>query len=229
MTAPSACPGCRAPLVATASYCHRCGRAVTPGGAGERTPWIVAWCLVLLALGGIAYFVVTKNRAPDQPDMANVGAAPGGPGGSATGGTPPDISQMSPRERFLRLSDRIMDAAEKGDSAMAARFAPMAITAYGMLDGYDPDVRFHAGVIHLRLGEYTAALALADTIQAEAKDHLLGYLLRAETAQARGDRAALAQSRRAYLQHFDAQMASGRPEYREHRAMLEEFRNQASK
>lgn len=227
MTNPIICPGCHATLVSSARYCHRCGRAVTQGGSRERVPWIIAWTLVAVALGGIVYFVTTKDNAPERPDMANVGTAPGGPTGGASPGTPPDISQMTPRERFLRLSDRIMDAAQKGDSASAARFAPMAITAYGMLDGYDPDVRFHAGVIHLRLGHYAAALALADSIQAEAKDHLLGEMLRAETAQARGDQAALTRSRRAFLAHFDAQIASGRPEYQEHHAMLEEFRKQA--
>ena len=228
MTSPIVCPGCHASLVAGARYCHRCGRAVTQDGNRERVPWIVAWTLVLVALGGIVYFVLAKDNAPDRPDMANVGASPGGPGGGAAGGTPPDISQMTPRERFLRLSDRIMAAAGQGDTAAVARFAPMANAAYGMLDGYDPDVRFHAGVIHIQQGQYAQALALADTIQTEAKDHLLGEILRAQTAQARGDRAALTRSRRAFLQHFDAQMASGRPEYQEHRTMLEEFRKQAN-
>jgi hypothetical protein len=200
---------------------------VTPGGNQERVPWIIAWGLVVVALGGITYFVATKDNAPDRPDMANVGAPPGGAGNGAAGGAPPDISQMTPRERFLRLSDRIMGAAQQGDTATAARFAPMAIAAYGMLDSYDPDVRFHAGVIHLQLGQYPEAQALADSIQAGSKDHLLGEMLRAETAQARGDQAGLARSRRAFLQHYDAQMASGRPEYQEHKAMLEEFKKQA--
>jgi hypothetical protein len=103
----------------------------------------------------------------------------------------------------------------------------MAIQAYGMLDSYDPDVRYHAGAIHIRLGQYREALAIADTIQAEARDHLFGDLLRAEVAQAKGEQAALTRSRRAFLDHYDGQMAAGRTEYQEHRALLDEFRRQA--
>jgi hypothetical protein len=96
-----------------------------------------------------------------------------------------------------------------------------------MLDSYDPDVRYHAGAVHIQLGEYPAALALADTIQQDVKDHLFADMLRAEVAQAKGDQAVMAKSRKAFLQHFDAQIQTGRPEYQEHRAMLDEFKRQA--
>jgi len=228
MTVPASCPACHAALVAEARFCHRCGRAATAGGASERAPWIIAWSLVFVAVAGIAYFVLTRDTTPGRPDMANTGAPGAGPAaGGGSAGTPPDISQMSPRERFLRLHDRIMQAAEQGDSATVTRFAPMAITAYGMLDGVDPDLRFHAASIHARLGDYQAALALADTIAAEAPGHLLADMLRATVAEARGDQASLRRSRRDFLARYDQQMASGRPEYEEHRAMLEEFRRKA--
>lgn len=223
MTTPVSCPACNATLAPEARYCHRCGRAVTAGGSQERTPWIIAWILVAIALGGITYFVLTKDSGQSRPDMANTGA----PGPAASSGAPPDISQMTPRERFLRLHDRVMAAAEQGDSATAQRFAPMAIQAYGMLDSQDPDVRYHVGAIHIRLGQFQEALALADTIQAEAKDHLFGDLLRAEVAQAQGDQPLFEKSRRAFLVHYDGQMAAGRAEYQEHRALLDQFRSQA--
>lgn len=223
MTTPTSCPACYAVLATEARYCHRCGRAVVEGGSRERTPWIIAWILVAVALGGIGYFVLTKDAAQSRPEMANTGAS----GPAASSGAPPDISQMTPRERFLRLQDRIMAATQQGDSATARRFAPMAIQAYGMLDSYDPDVRYHAGAMHIQLGQYREALALADTIQAEAKDHLFGDLLRADAAQAKGDQALLRRSRRAFLDHYDGQMAAGRTEYQEHRALLDDFRSQA--
>ncbi|HEY7681357.1 MAG TPA: hypothetical protein VH879_01830 [Gemmatimonadales bacterium] len=222
-----ACPACRAILVPDARYCHRCGRAVTSAGSGERTAWLMAWSLVALTLGGIVYFVAGKSSAAATPDMANVGSAPSGRAGGVGGGAPPDISQLTPRERFLRLHDRILTAAGQGDSATVTRFAPMALAAYGMLDRFDPDVRFHAGTIHVRLRQYPEALALADTIQAEANDHLFADLLRAEVAEARGDRTALQRSRRAFLAHYPEQIASGRPEYTEHRTLLEEFKREA--
>jgi hypothetical protein len=225
MTTPATCPACHAALAPEARYCHRCGRAVIAGGSEERTPWIIAWILVAVALGGIAYFVRIKDSGQSRPDMANTGA----PAPAASPGTPPDISQMTPRERFLRLYDRIMTAAGQGDSATAQRFAPMALQAYGMLDTQDPDVRYHAGEIHIRLGQFAEALALADTIQAEAKDHLFGDLLRAEAAAAKGDRVLLQKSRAAFLTHYDGQIAAGRPEYQEHRALLDTFRSQRAK
>ncbi len=230
MTAPASCPACHAALTAGAKYCHRCGRSTVAAGAPERTPWIIAGVLVVVALGGITYFVLTKDSNPARPDMANVGAAPGSAdpsSGSARPGTPPDISRMTPRDRFMRLSERIMSSMSAGDTAAALNFVPMAITAYGMLERPDPDLRFFAGSIHARMGQYAEALALADTIQAEARDHLFADMLRADVAQARGDRAALGRSRRAFLSHLDQQLASRRPEYEEYRALIDEFRKQA--
>ena len=236
MTSPAigpACSACHALLAGEARYCHRCGRAVTATESGERLVWSAAWILVVLSIGGIGYVAYSKSRAPDRPDMANTGASRsaetnGSGAAPSSGGAPPDISQMTPRERFFRLHDRIMAAMEQGDTAAGKRFAPMALAAYGMLDSLDPDVRYHAGAIHIRLGQYPAALALADTIQAEAKDHLFADLLRAEAAQASGDKVGLERSRRAFLAHYDAQLATERPEYEEHLAMLEDFKRQAT-
>lgn len=217
------CPACHAPLTDGARYCHRCGRAVG-AGSGERTIWIVAWSSVAVFIALIVYYV---NRGPATavgPDMANAGNAASAP--VERPGAPPDISQMSPRERFLRLHDRVMSAAESGDTATATRFAPMAIAAYGMLDQVDVDLRYHAGTLYIQTGGYKEALALADTIQAEARDNLLGDMLRLEVAQARKDAAATARYRKAFLDHYDGQLALKRPEYQEHTAMLAELRKQ---
>ncbi|HXH28158.1 MAG TPA: hypothetical protein VNL37_03880, partial [Candidatus Polarisedimenticolia bacterium] len=154
--------------------------------------------------------------------MANAGNA-GAAGANPAPGTPPDISQMSPRERFLRLQDRVERAAESGDSATARQFAPMAIAAYGMLDSFDVDVRFHAGIMHTELGQFPEAAALADTIEAADRGNLLGEILRMEIARARRDSTALARNRRAFLAAYDRQIARARPEYQEHQAMLEDY------
>jgi len=224
-TATTACPSCHTPLTPGARYCHRCGRAVE--ASGDRTIWIIAWSSVALFIALIAYYVHNRSSAVAGPDMANAGnVGAGGPTGAQRPGAPPDISQMSPRERFLRLHDRVMAAAESGDSATAQRFAPMAIAAYGMLDTVDVDLRYHAGSLYIRTGAYPEALALADTIQAQAKDHLFGDMLRLEVAQARKDRAAEARSRKAFLDHYDRQIALRRQEYEEHKAMLEELKKQ---
>ena len=219
-----ACPACFAPLAPGARYCHRCGRALSTNRGRERNAWIFAWTMVALALGVIVYYVQTKDAAAAGPDMANAGTSTSG--GAPAGGQPPDLSQMTPRERFLRLHDRIMSAAEQGDSATVTRFSPMALAAYGMLDTIDVDARYHAGAIHLRLGEVAAARALADTIGRDAPDNLLGALLLAEAAQVSGDSTAFNRAKQSFLAHFDAQIKLKRPEYTEHGDMLNELRKQ---
>src|SRR2546423_1717293 len=80
-------------------------------------------------------------RPPVAPVMATPVAASGEVSGSAgagvAAGPAPDISQMSPRERFDRLFNRIMQAAQQGDSAQVQRFTPMALGAYAQLDSVD--------------------------------------------------------------------------------------------
>jgi predicted nucleic acid-binding Zn ribbon protein len=223
MTTPT-CPACFAPLSPGAKYCHRCGRAIATDRAKERNAWIFAWAMVTVAVGTIVYYVEKKDSAPTGPDMANAGTSTGAE--SPAGGQPPDISQMTPRERFLRLHDRIMTAAQQNDSATVTRFAPMALSAYTMLDTIDVDARYHAGAIHLRLGQVAEARALADTIMREAPGNLLATLLRAEAAEVAGDPAGFDSARKTFLADVDAQLKLSRPEYTEHRAMLDEIRKQ---
>jgi hypothetical protein len=225
-TATFACPSCHAPLSPGARYCHRCGRALSATSARERTTWLAAWAGVVLVLALIVYFVNREEPAPATPDMANAGNAQPGAERPTNPATPPDISGMTPRERFLRLHDRIMAAGESGDTATEQRFLPMALAAYGMVDEIDVDLRYHAGALQVRAGNYPAALALADTIMALSPDNLLGDLLRLEVAQDRADSSAIRTYTRDYLDHFDRQIASGRPEYTEHRTMLDDLRRQ---
>lgn len=230
MTTPPAadtiCPACNAPLSAGARYCHRCGRALATTGARERRVWIAAWATVALALAVIVYSVNRDATEPAAPDMANAGNAASGAERPSNAAAPPDISQMSPRDRFLRLHDRIMAAEQTGDSATVVRFMPMALAAYGMVDTVDLDLRFHVGALRIRAGDYPGALALADTIQSMAPGHLMGDMLRLEVAQFRKDSTAITKYSRQYLDHFDRQIGSGRPEYEEHRAMLDDLRRQ---
>src|SRR6476469_7250484 len=116
---PRSCPGCKAELSPQARFCHRCGR---PAGAGarlparERTAWLVAGALCVVLLLLIVFKVLREARPVAAPDMANAGAqgaregvADDGAGGPGPG-APPDISRMTPRERFDRLFNRIMQA-----------------------------------------------------------------------------------------------------------------------
>jgi hypothetical protein len=147
---PRQCPGCQAELSPQARFCHRCGRPAAGGAApaaprSERTAWLFAGTLSVLLVGLIVYKVAADKPAPTVPAMGNAGAiAEASPPGGT--GPAPDISQMSPRERFDRLFNRIMSAAERRDSAEVGRFTPMALGAYAQLDRFDADARYHAAV-----------------------------------------------------------------------------------
>jgi hypothetical protein len=154
--------------------------------------------------------------------MANAGTSTGTPSGAA-----PDISQMTPRERFDRLFNRIMLASEQRDTNEVQRFTPMALGAYSQLDIMDVDARYHAAVLRVQVGDLTGARALADTILIESPGHLFGYLVRGTVAQLQGNRPALRTAQREFLAHYDAAMKANRVEYLEHRPVIEEFKGEA--
>ncbi len=225
---PRSCVRCRAALGAQARFCHRCGHPVGAGVAGDRSDrsaWIVAGTLSALLVGVIVYNVVTQEPAPRIPDMANAGASTGDT--TARAGGAPDISQLTPRERFDRLFNRIMQAAEQGDTAQVRRFTPMALGAYAQLDTIDVDARYHAAVIRLQTGDIAGAHALADTILEQSPDHLFGYIIRGTAATLADDPGARTQAEREFLRRYDREMAAGRPEYRDHAPVIEEFRKEA--
>jgi hypothetical protein len=227
-----ACEGCGAQLSAHARFCHRCGRPAAgtarPEAAprSERSAWIFAGTMCALLVGAIAYKVTSDQPVPRIPAMANPGAAAGAGAETGAAAPAPDISRMTPRERFDRLYNRIMQAAERQDTAQVTRFTPMALGAYAQLDTFDADARYHAAVLHLQTGDPAAAVALADTILAQTPGHLFGYLIRAEAARLRNDAAALGQARRDFLARFPAESAVARPEYAEHAPVLEEFKRE---
>jgi hypothetical protein len=185
--------------------------------------------MCLLLVGAIVYNVVTEAPAPRVPNMANVGASAGAAVGDTTlqAGRAPDISQLSPRERFDRLYNRIMQAAEQGDTVQVQRFTPMALGAYAQLDTFDADARYHAAVIRLQAGDLAGAHALADTILEQSPDNLLGYLVRGTAAGLADDPGARAQAEREFLRRFAREMAAGRAEYRDHAPVIETFKKAA--
>ena len=166
--------------------------------------------------------------------MANAGnVLPGAtpPGGSdactgSTGGKPPDISNMTLKEQFTRLNDRIMQAAGRGDTSCVIRFWPMAQGAYqNLLPGdRDVDSRYHMATLFLLLGQTKEANALADTIMKESPDNLFGYYVRANAAGVDGDSTVAQGARAAFRAHFDAEIRKTRPEYTDHRAFLDDYK-----
>src|SRR3954464_9594360 len=112
------CPSCDAELIDGARFCHRCGLpagAVAPSaerkpGSAMSLPWIVAAIALLAFIALVAGQKFGANRPPPETQAA----APLPPRRA------PDISQMTPAERAIRLHDRIMQLREAGkqDSVM---------------------------------------------------------------------------------------------------------------
>ncbi len=219
------CRVCDADLSPGARFCHRCGAEDRPGVAPrrEKTAWYFAAVASLLAVALVGYFLGRGNTPkPVVPDMENAGNA-----GGVTSARAPDISQMTPRERFDRLFDRVMGAAERQATDTVTMFAPMAIGAYQQLPQVDDDARYHAAMIYLAVGEMAQAKALADTMLTDVPNNLLAYMVRGEAAERENDKAALAKAYQGFLTHVDAELKSGRQEYAQHRPVIDDFRIRA--
>lgn len=224
---PRFCGGCGAATVPGARFCAVCGAPTTAATGGQaprppepRGPWWVAAGLSVLAIA-LVLWAAGQRGDGQAPQVTAATAAPA---------VPPDLSTMTPREQFTRLNDRIMAAAQSGDSATVLQFWPMAAQAYrNLLPGdLDVDVRYHMATLHLLVGELPAALALTDTIMTESPDNLLAWYLRGEVAGFQGDTAAGRRAREAFLANYDAGIGTGRQEYLDHADLLADYRIRAT-
>lgn len=227
--APSHCPACRTTLGAGARFCHACGHPL--GGRRRRTPgatptaiWIAAAGAAVLILGIAS---IWNSRATATP-AGNPNTTIPGPPPSIGAGAPPDISNLSPRQQADRLFDRIMQAAEAGDSSTATFFRPMAVSAYSQLPALDSDARYHLGLIHVVTGDRASALAQLDSLRAEAPNHLFAPMLAFTLAQENGDRDGMRAAYSEFLNDYDSEIAAGRLEYEGHRSAIDLFRQSAT-
>ena len=219
--ASAACPSCGTEAPAGAAFCARCGTALGPGspavparagpGLGARLGLVAAAAVVIAALGVL--LLRGRSEAPPPPSQQ-------------AGAVPPDISRMTPDERFDRLYRRVMQAARTGDTT-ATGLAPMALGAYEMLDSVTADQRYHAALIKLHLGDAAGARALGDSILARDTSHLLGHVARGMAYRWERDTVRLKPVYDAFRRHVAAELARGRPEYTEHAMILQEFRQAA--
>lgn len=146
----------------------------------------------------------------------------------ATGAAAVDLNSMTPRQAADQLFERIMRSAAAGDSMGAAQFLPMAIQAYDRAAPLDLDGQFHLSTLQRTAGDFGTALAIAEQGLAEGPDHLLLLYAAGEAAREASD----AESARRYfgrlVEVYDAQMASGNPDYDAHSAMMGSIREEAS-
>jgi hypothetical protein len=131
-------------------------------------------------------------------------------------------------ESFQRLYERIVAAGQSGDQATVVRLMPLALQAFRRLDPKTPDARYHLAMLELHVGDLAAARAQADTIQREAPEHLFGWVVQAAVARWSRDPAGQAEAWRHFLERWEPELRLDRPEYREHRATLEEVRRAAT-
>lgn len=218
------CASCGARI--TGRFCGQCGAPV--GGAPPASRAFAArWAAVGLA---VLTLVVLVALLLQQPQVPVAGPPDSGAGSASASATPPDISGLSPRQRFDTLYNVVMRASESGDAARSARFAPMALMAYAQLEDVDADARYHAAVLRLHVnGDYKPALLLADSIQASAPQHLFAFMIRGSAGQLAGDQAMVRAAARGFLSAWEREIASGKPEYQDHRIMLDQFRARALK
>ena len=226
------CASCGSALGPGARFCHRCGTPVAGGAARPaapaaapvamtpgRLPWIAAATIILLTVALIVWRV-TGESAP-TPAGGGVGATSTA---AATPGAPPDISQMTPMERFIRLNDRIMMAASQGDTATVQTFLPMALSAYAQLPSVDTDARYHAALLHAEAREYITARAIADTILAADPANLIGLALLGTIGELTADAALRSEAQRRFLAAWEAEIGKPKQEYLDHREVLDAFR-----
>lgn len=182
-----------------------------------------AWYVAALAIGAVVLLVVAQRDSRGGAADSD-GATPLSAGPSGT----TDIASMSPDERADRLFNRVMRYSSEGKADSAAFFAPMAIASIEALAPLDLHRRYDLGLIALTTGDVPRARAQSDTILAQRPTHLLGLMLAARAADARGDSAAAKTFRRRLIAAAPAERALGLPEYTDHdtdiRTMLEQAR-----
>ncbi len=148
------------------------------------------------------------------PMTTGGGGVVGGGGGAAA----VDISSMTPQERASRLFDRIMRLSEEGKRDSVELFSSMAIPVYESLGPLDLDGRYDFGRIAQVSGSLDIAQAQADTMLQQSPNHLLGLILAAAVADARGNSTQRAALQRRLLDAEKSQLALGLVEYKRHEA-----------
>jgi hypothetical protein len=240
---PANCPSCNAPLTPGARFCHECGKPVAaaapvaasapaiaaasapakPNAAGS-LPWIVAAIslVTLLAFLAGSAFNRTRGSGLDAPQNAlpqagldDRGTSQPGVDGAVRG---PDISQLSPQERADRLFNRVMTLAGEGKEDSVLFFAPLAISAYQMLEPLNPDQRYDLGRIAEVAGALPLAKSQADTILKQNPTHLLGLILGARIAGLDKRTTDSVSLNTRFRNAYASEIAKNLPEYERHSA-----------
>src|SRR5258708_22477356 len=174
----SRCSACGVELIDGGRFCHRCGlpagAAAPPSEAASGSRFSLPWVVAAIALLSLVALVAGQRVGANRLDASAAASATDAPALLPPGTRAPDISQLSPAERAMRLYDRLMSLSEAGKRHSVQFFAPMAISAYEMLGDLDVDGRYDLGRIGEISGDAGLAAAEADTILRANPRHLLG-------------------------------------------------------
>jgi tetratricopeptide (TPR) repeat protein len=226
---PPHCTNCGTTVDEGDRFCRKCGAALKgtpkPNGGLRGLVGLRAFGLAALALVVVFALLVYGSRdrrsAPGSQriDFSDVGA-----GGPAVAEAPQPVS---PRLAADHLFNEAMTAYEMGDSAGTRQFVPMAISAYRGLAALDADARYHLALLGLAAGRPRDALAQADTMLAEAEDHLLGLSAAATAYAQMGQDARAIEYYRRFLSAYTPEVAASRSEYMDHARALPARRDEA--
>jgi hypothetical protein len=221
------CPDCEAEVKPGSRACQECGASLVPAAprqwnAQTIAPW-AAIMIAMLALGVALAALFDRGSGAATPSPFSQLTSPAAP----APGQPVDLASMSPREAADRLYNRVMAASEKGDFVEALKFAPMALQAYEGLGTMDNDARYHVALLRLTTEDINGARVQIEMLRQSAPNHLLALMLEHQIAERSGKKDSAARASKAFLAAYDAEMAAGRAEYRDHQGSIERFREAA--
>jgi hypothetical protein len=168
------------------------------------------------AIALVALIALVAGQRFSRSTAATAAASADLPAAAQAVGAPPDISQMTAEERAERLYDRVMALNERGRADSVRFFGPMAMQAYTMLGSLNADQRYDLGRIAVVSGDAQTAKAQADSILSTQPQHLLGLLLAADAASARGDQKGESTYLRRFVGAAPTERAKQLPEYQQH-------------
>lgn len=237
------CNQCGGEIGPDAKFCNQCGAKAAGGGrgaagggrvpvahkeaaasvvGGQNLPWWIAGVAMfaLIVFAGVQMVTPAGSGAP-------AGQAPAAPFAGG-GGTPPDLSTMTPREAADRLFDRVMTAVSASDSTGAQSFLPMALGAYERAQPLDNDGLFHLSLLNRVAGNLDEALANATQALSVDPNHVLALTAAAEATAEMGRTDEAAEYYRRILAVIDTETARALPEYLAHERILESVQNDAA-
>jgi len=203
------------------------GASRQAGGAETGPPNNMPWWFAGAAMFGLILVVGWNMVQPAGPAVPAGGGVPAG-GVDPNGPGTTDISQMSPREAANRLFDRVMMAAESGDSVGAQGFLPMAIQAYEMAQPLDMDGLYHLSLLRRTGAQLESALATAQQMLEGEPNHILGLSAAAEASVQLGLMDEAAVYFQQIMDNIDSEIARPLPEYQAHMNTFESVRAAAT-